>query len=265
MTVPVPFGTSARRLFGVYDPPRKRARERAILLCYPGGQEYMRAYPGFKQLAMRLSREGAHVFRFDYFGTGDSAGDDQEVSLSGWADDITTAIDELASMASVSRFSMIGLRLGATLAARISTKRKDIDDLILWDPIIDGAAHLRKLSATHSDMMRDPMRFRWPRTAGESEGDEIIGFSFPSPMREEIAEIDSTALAEAVCKRLILIGSKPDPSLSALRGQLESKKPKFEYQEFAAKIDWHDFGQIENAFSPQEIISFIVEKITADK
>ena len=53
-----------------------------MVLCYPGGQEYIRSRRAFRQLAIRLSSAGFPVLRFDYHGCGDSSGDDDEGKIS---------------------------------------------------------------------------------------------------------------------------------------------------------------------------------------
>src|SRR3954451_13983708 len=73
---PLFFGSRARRLFGIYEPGRSGSRvPRAAVLCHPWGQEYIRAHRSMRRLANMLSATGRDTLRFDYFGTGDSAGD----------------------------------------------------------------------------------------------------------------------------------------------------------------------------------------------
>jgi len=48
-----------------------------------------------RTLAALLAREGFHVLRFDYYATGDSAGESSEGSLSEWRANIVTARDDL--------------------------------------------------------------------------------------------------------------------------------------------------------------------------
>jgi hypothetical protein len=53
----------------------------AVLLCNPFGQEALRSQRGFRVLADRFARTGCATLGFDYFGTGDSDGDDDDASL----------------------------------------------------------------------------------------------------------------------------------------------------------------------------------------
>ena len=68
--------------------------ELGAVLCAPWGQEYMRTHRALRQLATQLDRAGIHVFRFDYFGTGDSSGDSDAGTPLRWIEDIRSAADE---------------------------------------------------------------------------------------------------------------------------------------------------------------------------
>lgn len=149
---PLFFGSSQRRLFGAYEPPRaSKGSGHAVLLCQPWGQEYIRAHRSMRRLATLLTAAGCHVMRFDYFGTGDSGGEEDEADPAAAVADIETAAEGLQDMLGVARVALIGLRLGATLAARAAMRRKDnVDALVLWDPIIppeEAAGMTRSLPA----------------------------------------------------------------------------------------------------------------------
>ena len=59
---PYYFGDSKRRLFGIFHPATSRqSLNTGVLLCYPVGQEYIRAHRTFLQLSLMLSRAGFHV------------------------------------------------------------------------------------------------------------------------------------------------------------------------------------------------------------
>lgn len=134
---PFYFGTPERRLFAVYDPAiGSTGKVRAAVLCHPSGDEYVHAYRTMRQLAQKLSSAGTHVLRFDYYGTGDSAGDTGTSSMSGWCDDIETAIAELKDMTQAVEVSLLGLRRGANMAARIAAQHpREITSVVLWDPL----------------------------------------------------------------------------------------------------------------------------------
>ena len=138
------FGTGARRLFGAYTPAQSAIAAgtfpaaQAVVVCPPWGQEHLRAHRSLHRLASELAGAGRHVLRFDYYGTGDSGGDMLDADLEGWSNDIVTAIQELKDSAEVKRVALVGLRLGATLAAAVAARRKDVSALVLWDPLLSG-------------------------------------------------------------------------------------------------------------------------------
>ena len=166
---PFHFGTHQRRLFGIYEPAHQNLRkQRAVLICYPMGNEQIFAYRTMRQLAARLARVGFHVLRFDYFGTGDSYGETGEGGIARWCEDIETAIEELRDVTGVTKVSLVGLRLGANLSARVAANRpQEISKLIVWEPLmIDELAGLgdpalradRSPRSTGTDAAGDPAR-----------------------------------------------------------------------------------------------------------
>jgi pimeloyl-ACP methyl ester carboxylesterase len=150
---PLYLGTKERRLFAIYEPAAlKDRRTRAAVLCYPWGAEYIYAHRTMRQLALKLSACGFHTLRFDYFGTGDSGGADSEADPAAAEADVESAIEGLKDIVGAARVALIGLRLGATLAARAAMRRKEnIEALVLWDPIVSAddvsAGMLRSLPA----------------------------------------------------------------------------------------------------------------------
>src|SRR5256885_16809807 len=91
---PLYFGPATARLFGLHDAPRTDAgREGSVVLCYPYGRDYVSAFRAYRTLALRLARAGFHVLRFDYRGTGDSAGDIGDAPLQQWMEDIVPGVD----------------------------------------------------------------------------------------------------------------------------------------------------------------------------
>jgi uncharacterized protein len=141
------FGTSERRLFGIYEPAGAHLTgKRAAILCYPWGNEYLYAHRTLHQLALNLSRIGFHTLRFDYYGTGDSGGESIDTDLTGCEADLETAIEELIEITGVAKVTVIGLRLGGAVAAKVALRLGSvIEALVLWDPVVSGPEYLNGL------------------------------------------------------------------------------------------------------------------------
>lgn len=137
--IPFYFGADDQRLYGVYEAALDSgAGSRAVVLCNPVGNEYIHAHRTMRNLSSRLSKAGFHVLRFDYYGTGDSSGGSDEGSPQRWCENIEAAMVELQEMTGAARMSLIGLRFGANLAARVAARPPTaINSLALWEPLAD--------------------------------------------------------------------------------------------------------------------------------
>ena len=135
-----------RKLFGLYTPAQSSASgERAIVLCNPWGQEYLRAHRSMRQLSTMLTGEGYHAFRFDYYGTGDSFGDRlRETCADGKR--ISKAQSRSCGTPPASRVSARWTSAWRPLAANVAVKHPElVESLVLWDPIVTGSEFLNEL------------------------------------------------------------------------------------------------------------------------
>lgn len=188
--LPFFFGSAERRLFGVYEPAqRRRDAPRAVLLCNSWGPEYLSAHHALRVLAQRLCAAGFDTLRFDYFGEGDSGGDTTDADLDGWKQDIATAVAELKAMSTAPRVVLLGLRLGASLAADVAPAlASEIDRLVLWDPIVDGANYLTELDPS---VMQSRMEDRlFSPAQGRSATTELRGHLVSSAFVKGLRAID---------------------------------------------------------------------------
>lgn len=212
------FGSRERRLFGIFTPGQTGSgNAAAVVVCYPWGQEYLRSHRSLKHLSTLLSRGGVDVLRFDYYGTGDSAGEMSDGDLSGWEHDIETAIDEIKDTTSASSVGLVGLRLGATLAARVASRRTDIEQLVLWDPVVRGDEYLNDLERTVAEVAFQ--NGRPPEGFGAAGERTILGFTLTEELARDIAAL---ALADALPllpARTLILASQPLSSHGVLRRQ----------------------------------------------
>ena len=274
---PIHFGHSARQLFGLFEaPPANVARGESILFCSPFGQEAIRSHRLFKVLADRLCRDGFHVMRFDYFGTGDSAGDGDEVCISGLVDDLSTADNEIVQRSGCTRRSWIGLRLGATIAALASTKVSvSPQRLILWEPVIDGASYLTELAHAHTLALEDAygsrcvydlaLRDNFVRESGQ----EALGFPLTDSFRAELnsLKLDSLLSVQASAVDIFYnVSSRADIADSNLETELTTRLSARGVETFSASIDkpivWTADEMMNAATVPGEVLQRISARFT---
>lgn len=132
-----------------------------VVLCNPHGHEAMWSHRAFRHLAADLAAAGLPVLRFDYPGTGDSAGTDADGEHIAWCvHGILAAVTTLREQAGVSRVVLCGLRLGATLAvlaaeALAAREPGAVAGLVLLAPVVSGRAYLRELRALHTSWVNN--------------------------------------------------------------------------------------------------------------
>lgn len=255
---PFLFGSSKSPLYGVYHPPRaQEPSARAVLLCYPMGAEYMRAHRAFRQLTTLLVKGGAHVLRFDYFGTGDSAGEGSEATVARWLEDIDVAIDELKETTQQSRVTLVGLRFGATLAALASTERSDVAQVVLWDPILDGTQYVQELLAVHTAEARQ----RGHAPSRDTFG--VHGFPVTPALRDAIEPIDLLTWPGASA-RVDLVTSAEREDAADLAGRLSARGRDARHQVFPSNGNWAESDAFGSALIPQGIIQGVLGCILED-
>jgi acetyl esterase/lipase len=140
---PTWFGPSGRPLHGwVHLPEDARARGVAVF-CNPLGRESANALPAVRVACAQAAATGVVGLRFDYGGTGDSAGEvDDPGRVADWVDSIDHAV-ALARRLCPGPVVLVGIRAGALLATEAVGRGTAADTLMLWDPIRSGRSFLR--------------------------------------------------------------------------------------------------------------------------
>ena len=172
-----------------------------MLLCSPFGQEAIRAQRIYRVLAERLAREGCDVLRFDFYGTGDSGGDDEAFDLEGAGLDLQLALDELQRRTGLARATVVGSRLGGSAAVLVAGPLAgQLRRLVMWDPIVAGADYLQLLRLKHVETLEDDFEIHdasWRRTLEldpSSFADEAIGFGISPALRAQVSRLDPRQL-----------------------------------------------------------------------
>lgn len=259
--IPIYFGPSTASLFGMYHKPQRRLGDIGVVICPPWGQEYIRSHRACHQLALRLAESGIPTLRFDYLGTGDSDGDDLDFSVKQGVADIDLAIQELRLRTDVSQIALVGLRLGATLAALATGSRSDIAALVLWDPIIDGPAYLQELDDSH----RRNLLYYFDNVNAPSEQQltrEYLGFTLSDVVLAELQYIDLLTTTGKLPERVLLVERKSTALSFKLQQHLEGQAMRLQYKQIDGPQLWTE--NPDKALVPYQTLQAIVGWITED-
>ena len=232
---PIYFGSAERPLFGTYHPPIEsgrapQARPLGIVLCNPIGDELIRAHRALRHLAEALAAGGYPVLRFDFDGTGDSAGDERDPErVATWRADVRRAVVELRARGGVDQVALVGLKLGGTLAALAAEELGGVDALVLWGASMTGSAFVAEATKAHKiHTMLEPQSFSGGPPVGD--GHEVLGFHLTATTTEDLGSVDLRALSRSPARRTLVIDTANLASAGAvvthlrgLGGQVSSR------------------------------------------
>ena len=191
------FGPPERPLFGWLHLPHSREVRGGVVLCQPMGIEAICVYFTYRKLADQLAEQGLAVLRFDYDGTGDSAGQETDPGrVDAWLSSVTAAVDELAATG-VPRIGLVGVRMGGLFAAHEAARRGGVDALVLWDPCVSGKAFLR-----------EQRMLRLLSSGSGNEDDEAVeapGLRFEPDTVKELSGVDLVGLDGTLAQRTLVL------------------------------------------------------------
>lgn len=221
--------------FGWLHRPAHTQPEMGVVMCNPFGYEALCIYRGWRELAEALAARGIAVLRFDYPGTGDSSGNEEDPQrLRAWLDSIKTAAARLRAETGVTRLGLCGLRLGATLAALAAEELGGVDSLVMLMPVSSGKGYIRELELQHQ---------RW---LGSQEAPELKvdvepahtigahGFRLYPDSLEMLAAVDLERTTQSPARRVLL---------QDLNEGARVKRLAAHYQQQGAETELRWFGE----------------------
>ncbi|MDD4888080.1 MAG: alpha/beta hydrolase [Thiomonas sp.] len=260
----------SRELVGIYLEPAADAppQHHAVLLCNPFGQEAIRAHRLYRVMADRLAAAGYPVLRFDYYGSGDSAGDDADWDLHGSISDAQAALAELLRRSRALRWSAMGLRLGGAIALETARRAaQPAQVLLLIEPVLDGRTYLDSLAASSLVALNRGYGVRWPLSARlrhtmlPAPQAEALGFAISPACRAQIESVAPSCLLPVPANRLNLLVPHADATLQTL-AQADVHLPACAtVANSDAKIDWATDSAAATAIVPMHWIRHLTEAL----
>jgi pimeloyl-ACP methyl ester carboxylesterase len=199
------FGPENQSLFGVWHAPQTGlpAPATAVLMLAPWGAEDMSAHRVWRGLALVLAAQGHAVLRFEYDGCGDSYDPPEQADhWLLWQASALHAIAILKQLSGAGKVVVLGMRLGALLAAELARTQDDIAALVLLAPIRSGQAYLRELKMLAGAMGQ--------ADAGASEGVFSAGFALNAATA---ASLKRCALPERITASDVTMVDRDDASM----------------------------------------------------
>lgn len=196
-------GDGDRALFGwLHRPAAGSSAGVGVVICSSFGREEMCAHRSLRALAQALAGAGVPALRFDYPGSGDAGGRDDEGNLlDSWVEAVNRAGDLLRRACGVQQLVFVGMRLGATLAARAVAARSDVAGFVALVPVLKGRAFVRELTVLHNS---------WAAAFGQEptalEGLlQSGGFVMTLATRDALSTLDLAATGAAPARHILLI------------------------------------------------------------
>lgn len=223
------FHNGQCRLLGLVHEPAGVPSGEAWLFCHPFIEEKLWAHRVYVSFARILAARGAWVLRFDMMGNGDSEGRFSDVSVDTMLADIDCAISCLGQLSRVEgTINLLGLRLGATLAALTAERRAKVGKLVLWDPVVDGAKYMQELlriNLTTQSAVYKEIRYNREtlvRMMREGSTVNIDGYELAYPCYEQVSAINLKEGPKRFAGRCLIVqigkeGQPIQPDLKALQ------------------------------------------------
>jgi hypothetical protein len=183
------LGATDRPLYAGLHRPALPSARCGVLLAPPLLHEQPRSRRFLVEVASGLAALGLPCLRFDFFGTGDSAGGGEQLDFATMRADFDIAAEALRARAGVARVCVLAARgaalpLFAWLGAGGAPAR-----VVLWEPIVDGLGWLNELEREDALERRSPKRYPLGRGIQVVNGDDqLMGYPVSQRLRRDIAE-----------------------------------------------------------------------------
>ncbi len=247
--------SQGRPLLAWLHAPAHTARTgEGAVICPPLGYEQIHAHRTLRHLAEALARAGVPVLRFDYEGTGDSAGVDEDPSrCATWLANVGDAVDWMRCRVGCEQLTLIGVRLGGLLAAQAAAE-VEVDRLVLWAPVIKGRAYVREMKALGLTAAHQVE----PAVSGDIEA---AGFVLTPQTVDDLSRLDLLTMHPR-CRRVLIVNRDDRPADSRLLNHFMSQGIATEQTAqpgYAGMMAEPHDGQI-----PYEAIDAITDWLVAD-
>ena len=213
---------------------------KGVVLCPTFGHENMIAHRGWRRLAEQLAARGFSVLRFDYPGTGDSAGSETDPDrLAAWQASIAGAVRHLRETTGTGPVILVGLRLGAMLALLAAEAIDGVDGIACLAPVLSGRRHVRELSLLAKTWRAINLL---PENTQPADNLDVVGDRLTAQTLAELSGLDLSRFdfngPWLGAGRVLLMQDNDSPAAAALAARLEARGCRVSRQGFPGAVDY---------------------------
>jgi pimeloyl-ACP methyl ester carboxylesterase len=253
------FPSGGRQLFGFFqEPVSGNSLREAVVICSPLAYEEKKYHWTQRQIANRLQHAGYHVLRFDYFASGDSEGDSDEFDLATCRQNIQDAISFLKGTGQVRRVTVIGTRLGGLLALEALAEER-VKRLVLIDPVLNGAAYLKRMQDMHQALLdENPLRapFRTPMACHR----QLLGFPGSEAFTFQLKKLNALATNPKV-KSIHILKTEGTDDVTDLHAHLSGSVEEIDIRPVDASLRWDQVQALQFQDFPNDLIQKTVDAV----
>lgn len=195
----------------------------AAVMADPFAEEKKCAHRVMAETAEALAEAGITVLRFDYGGTGDSEGEFPDQTLAEWEQDLVVAGEWARRELAPSALALVGVRLGAVLAARAASALRP-DVLVLIAPVTDGKAYwqenFRRQLIKAKLTVGEAVSAEDLRAAEAEEYFDLAGWLVSRKLRQELQDVrlgpQEARKIEARRCLILDVAARPEPSAASI-------------------------------------------------
>jgi len=259
------FPNGSYNLFGILHEPKIKPNGEGFVFCHPFAEEKLWTHRVYVNFARELARLGYAVLRFDYMGHGDSEGKFEESSVETRLSDIQCAIKIVKEKTEETlKVNLIGLRLGATLAALTSELDPTINRLILWEPIINGTTYMRqmlRINLTTQTSVYKKIRHNSQtliQMMKDGQTVNIDGYEVSWPLFDQIQQIDLLNQTKTYQGKTLII--QISPKNANVNKNIVSLKNLYQFNEVSVEVEKPFWKEIrENYFKADNLFHITLE------
>jgi len=247
----VEFESGGYVLRGVVHHPAQAPPAVGLVFVHPFAEEKKCSHRVFVEAARAATAAGCAVLRFDCRGCGDSEGVFEEADVEAWRKDVRAAFAYAKEHLGARRMGLVGLRLGAALAAELAEEELELACLVLWEPVTEGGRYL-SLTMRRSMMRRKLTAHEGgEELADEEEAEEangevdFDGYLVSPEMQQQIAEIDLLAEPKAYPGPTLVLNLSGRSKVAAAFEKLASLYVSGEAQTVRQEPIWSTVGLVD--------------------